>query len=220
MDYRTLDRVAYDYLKEKILGREFSFETIYSETKLANELSISRTPIRDALNRLASERYIDILPSRGFRLHKPNSADIHEAYHVRIMIEVYCGRILAKDIHKKRALAMTDRMEQALERQKALIDSPESSDLLQFWTDDLEFHHAPLDYMNISAFNTQYDIFLHIFMPQHLADDFVLGRKHSTIAEHTAILAALRSGDPDETEAVIRRHADTSLRLSMINTDT
>lgn len=218
-DYQTLDRIAYDYLKEMILSRELQFDHIYSETKLANQLSISRSPIRDALNRLAQERYIDILPSRGFQLHKPNSADIHEAYHVRMMIEAYCGRILAQDIKKKRAQAAVDRMERALERQRTLIDSPEKSDLRQFWIDDQELHHAPLDYMSISAFNTQYDTFLHIFMPQHLADDFVLGRKHSTVAEHNAIVAALRNGDPDEVESAIRRHMDTSLRLSMINTD-
>lgn len=220
MDYQTLDRVAYDYLKEKILSREFSFDTIYSETRLANELSISRTPIRDALNRLARERYIDILPSRGFQLHKPNSADIHEAYHVRLMIEGYCGWILAKDLQKKRAQDAVVKMEQALERQKGLIDSTEKSDLRQFWIEDQVFHHAPLDYMNISAFNTQYDTFLHIFMPQHLKDDFVLGRKQSTIMEHAAIVQALKSGDSLETEKAIRRHMDTSLRLSMINTDT
>ena len=219
-EYQKLDSVAYDYLKEMILSRELKFDRIYSETRLANELSISRTPIRDALNRLSRERYIDILPSRGFQLHKPNSADIHEAYHVRLMIEGYCGRILAQEINKKRAQDALARMEQALERQRTLIDSSDKADLRQFWIEDQLFHHAPLDYMNISAFNTQYDTFLHIFMPQHLKDDFVIGRKHSTIAEHAAIIAGLKNQNPEETEAAIRRHMDTSLRLSMINTDT
>lgn len=218
-DYQKLDNIAYDYLKEMILSRELKFDTIYSETKLANQLSISRTPIRDALNRLARERYIDILPSRGFQLHKPNSADIHEAYHVRLMIEGYCGWFLASDYPKKRAQDTILIMEQALERQKLLMDNTEKTDLRQFWIEDQVFHHAPLDYMKISAFNTQYDTFLHIFMPQHLKDDFVVGRKHSTIAEHAAIIQALKSGSAEETEAAIRRHMDTSLRLSMINTD-
>lgn len=218
-DYRTLDNIAYDYLKEMILSRELKFDRIYSETKLANQLSISRTPIRDALNRLSRERYIDILPSRGFQLHKPNSADIHEAFHVRMMIESYCGRLLAQEIQKKRAKDAVVKMEEALDRQKALIDCTEKSDLRKFWFEDQVFHHAPLDYMNISSFNTQYDTFLHIFMPQHLKDDFVLGRKHSTIVEHSAIIQALRKGDPDETEKAIRKHMDTSLRLNMISTD-
>ncbi len=110
-------------------------------------------------------------------------------------------------------------MKQALEHQKELLNRTEKADLRQFWMEDQIFHHAPLDYMSISAFNTQYDTFLHIFMPQHLKEDFVIGRKHSTIAEHTAIIDALESGDPEKTEAAIRRHMDTSLRLSMINTD-
>ena len=218
-DYKPLDNIAYDYLKEMILSRELKFDTIYSETKLANQLNISRTPIRDALNRLSRERYIDVLPSRGFRLHGPNSSDIHEAYHVRMMIEGYCGRILAQEIHKKKAQDAIIAMKQALEHQKELLNRTEKADLRQFWMEDQIFHHAPLDYMSISAFNTQYDTFLHIFMPQHLKEDFVIGRKHSTIAEHTAIIEALESGDPEKTETAIRRHMDTSLRLSMINTD-
>ena len=85
-EYRTLNNIAYDHLRGMIYNSELEFHRIYSETKLAAQLNISRTPIRDALNRLAQERYIDILPNRGFMLHTPTQADIIEAYHVRMMI--------------------------------------------------------------------------------------------------------------------------------------
>ena len=84
---------------------------IYSETRLARELSISRTPIRDALNRLSRERYIDILPNKGFQLHKPDENDVREAYHVRLMIECYCGEILAREYSTEGAREAVDRMQ-------------------------------------------------------------------------------------------------------------
>ena len=93
--YRTLNNIAYEHLRNMIYQSELEFGRVYSETKLAARLNISRTPIRDALNRLAQERYIDILPNRGFVLHSPTQADIIEAYHVRLMIEGYCAGIVA-----------------------------------------------------------------------------------------------------------------------------
>ena len=110
-DYKPLQNVAYDYLREMIYSRELEFGMIYSETRLARELSISRTPIRDALNRLSRERYIDILPNKGFQLHKPDENDIREAYHVRMMIECYCGENLARECGTEAAQTAIARMQ-------------------------------------------------------------------------------------------------------------
>lgn len=216
-DYKPLQNVAYDYIREKIYSRELEFGMIYSETRLAQELSVSRTPIRDALNRLSRERYIDILPNKGFQLHIPKKDDIREAYHVRMMIERYCGENLAKDCASEAAQAAIARMQECLDHQIALLDCESSVDLQQFWKEDHEFHFTPLNYMNISAFNMQYDSFLHIFMPQHLKRDYVLGRNHSTIAEHRAILKGLRSGDPQKARSAIEKHLNSTLQLSLIN---
>ena len=113
-EYRTLYTIAYEHLRSMIYSGGLEFNRIYSETKLAAELSISRTPIRDALNRLSSERVIDILPNRGFMLHRPTQADIFEAYHIRLMIEGYCAEIVARHYPDPRARATIDRMEEAL----------------------------------------------------------------------------------------------------------
>ena len=59
---------AYDIIKEKILNDEFSPDEMYSETKLAKDLSISRTPLRNALRGLEQDGYIIIAPSRGFMI--------------------------------------------------------------------------------------------------------------------------------------------------------
>lgn len=216
-DYKPLQNVAYDYIREKIYSRELEFGMIYSETRLARELSISRTPIRDALNRLSRERYIDILPNKGFQLHKPDENDVREAYHVRLMIECYCGEILAREYSTEGAREAVDRMQECLDHQIALLGCERSVDLRQFWLEDQEFHFAPLNYLNISAFNMQYDSFLHIFMPHYLKDDYVLGRNHSTIVEHRAIVEGLRSGDPQKARSAIEKHLNSTLRLSMIN---
>ena len=83
-EYKPLQDIAYDYLRDMIYSRMLSFDQIYSETGMAKQLEISRTPMREALTRLNRERYIDIIPNRGFQLHKPTEADVNEAFHIRI----------------------------------------------------------------------------------------------------------------------------------------
>lgn len=218
-EYKPLQDVAYNYLRDMIYSRELDFDTIYSETRMAEHLSISRTPMREALTRLNRERYIDILPNRGFKLHKPTDADVKEAYHIRMMTDNYCAALIARDHKKKAARDVIAKMQAALDRQCELLDSQEAPDLRQFWLEDQKFHIAMLDYVNISAFNIQYDSFLHMFMPQYLDDDKILGRNHSTIPEHRAIIQALSEGDEEKVAAAIRKHLNTSLRLMIIRSN-
>ena len=70
-----LNEQAYNYLQKLIMENHFSYQEVYSETKLSKELGISRTPLRDAVHRLAQEGYIDIIPSKGFMLHQMNRKD-------------------------------------------------------------------------------------------------------------------------------------------------
>jgi len=223
-EYRTLNNIAYDHLRRMIYSGEIEFNRIYSETKLARELSISRTPMRDALNRLAQERYIDILPNRGFVLHKPTQADILEAFHVRMMMEGYCGGIVAQHYPDAKARATIDRMEDALDQQQRLMTDDGAYSLSQFWLDDLTFHRALLEYMNISSLVMQYESIMHIFMPHHLIETTedgqlntrALERHRSTLVEHAAITEALKSRDPERVNAAIRTHLDSSLRAMYV----
>lgn len=219
-EYRTLNNLAYDHLRRMIYSGELGFNRIYSETKLARDLSISRTPMRDALNRLAQERYIDILPNRGFMLHTPTQADIIEAYHVRMMTEGYCGRMVARHYPDARARGTVAVMEDALRQQQRLLSDDGAYSLSQFWLDDLAFHKALLQYMDISSLIVQYESFMHIFMPHHLIEGADARMRHprtqerhqSTLVEHAETIEALKSRDPERVTQAIRAHLDSSMR--------
>ena len=125
-DYKVLNDLAYEYLRDMIYKSELEFGQIYSETKLARQLDISRTPVRDALNRLAHERFIDILPNRGFMLHMPTQADIDEAGHIRLMTECYCAGVLAADYPGEKARQTVKRSSSACWRTTAPTASASS----------------------------------------------------------------------------------------------
>ena len=92
-----LNEQAYNYLQKLILENHFSYQEVYSETKLSKELGISRTPLRDAVHRLAQEGYIDIIPSKGFMLHQMNRKDVNETFQVRSALETYCTVQICKE---------------------------------------------------------------------------------------------------------------------------
>ena len=92
---QLLQTKAYDYLINLIKKGELETDKIYSLNQLAREAGFSKTPFRDAVLRLEQERYIDILPSRGFTIHKMSKEDIIETYQMRNAIEIYCSKQLA-----------------------------------------------------------------------------------------------------------------------------
>ena len=222
-EYKALNNVAYDHLKNMIYNCEFESGRIYSETKLAAQISVSRTPMRDALNKLALERYIDILPSRGFALHTPDRADVNEAYHIRLMIEDYCAETVAADDPGSHTLETVARMEEALRQQQRLLDNDEAYSIGRFWLDDLIFHKALLEHLNISSLIQQYESVMYIFMPHHLIrnsgagekESRVLERHRSTLVEHANIVEALKTGSRAETRSAVYAHIDSSLKALM-----
>ena len=219
MERKTLNTVAYEHLRGMIYGSDLEFGRIYSETRLAAQLNISRTPMRDALNRLSQERYIDILPNRGFMLHSPTQADILENFHVRMMIEGYCAGIVARDFPGARARSAVGRMEDALDRQRRLMADDGAYSLYRFWMDDLSFHRSTLEYMGISSLLQQYERVMYTFMPHHLIRQpcndqrqrAVLDRHRASIVEHARIIEGIRSCDTARVQSAIRAHIDSGL---------
>ena len=67
---QRLDEVAYLYIKEKIYTRQWLPQTHITEINLSKELNISRTPIRQAFQRLEKEGYLDVLAYKGARVRE------------------------------------------------------------------------------------------------------------------------------------------------------
>ena len=99
---RMLQDQAYNYLIDMIKQGDLEKDKIYSINKMAEDFGISRTPLRDAVMRLDQERYIDVMPSKGFRLHKMEASDIEETYQIRSAIESYCMKQLARNVSTER----------------------------------------------------------------------------------------------------------------------
>ncbi len=83
----TLSERAYQQIKAALCKGEIAAGDILSESRLAAELGISRTPIREALRILASEGWVEIRRGIGAYVKSPSSKDIEDLYEVRCLLE-------------------------------------------------------------------------------------------------------------------------------------
>lgn len=210
---KPLQAKAYEYIKKLILKDSFAYDTIYSETKISGEIGVSRTPMRDALQRLAQERYIDIIPSKGFCLHQMTAQDIIETFQIRSAIEGYCTAQITKDFQEEASQKLFHELDYLLEKQKNILK--ESQDISNFVEYDNQFHIEIVSSLNNQTFNELFGSYL--FQIKRLAI-LSLGhpkRMEETVAEHTAILQAMKSGNLTEIYSITMKHMETPKGINL-----
>ena len=82
-----LGNQAYQKLKRIILGRQISPGEKLNESELAQGLGISRTPVREAINRLEKEGLVEIIPQRGAFVVQFSAKDVLELFLIRENLE-------------------------------------------------------------------------------------------------------------------------------------
>ena len=92
---RRLADEVYDELIEAIIRRDIGPGDSLVQEKLASEMQISRTPVREALMRLESEGVLEVSNRGSFRLYQMDDEEVKELYQSRAAVEGQCARILA-----------------------------------------------------------------------------------------------------------------------------
>ena len=116
---RRLADEVYDELIDAIMRREIGPDDTLVQEKLAADMQISRTPVREALLRLENEGVLQVSNRGSFRLYQMDDQEVKELYQSRAAIEGQCARILAargsaSDITELRAV---------VEQEEAITDA-------------------------------------------------------------------------------------------------
>jgi DNA-binding GntR family transcriptional regulator len=196
---RSLNDKAYDYLREAILSGELRVGSIIAETKVADDLGISKTPVRQALQLLRTEGFLEVGPRRqlvvrGFTAsHRNEILRIREALE-EIAVETACRVMTFDDVDVLRLLLL---------RQRRAVEAYNEGDFLVL---DEEFHVLIAEKANlpiVARLLGQMRGFARIMRlgktqpPEHLRD---------ILAEHTRLLDAIESRDEGEARAALHEH--------------
>lgn len=212
-EFKVLQVQAYEYIKERILDGTFTFNRVYSETNLAQEIGISRTPVRDAIHLLYQEGLVDIIPSKGFSLHKLTEQDVMETYEIRSAIEGYCARKLALEQDSKSARKLLLELHSSLEKLQTIFQADRDVEL--FADEDQNFHCLLVTHSGNEAFSdifSQYMYRINKFACYSLSKE---GRMEKTLEEHQEIFRAISQGDGQEAYDAVLRHMRTPLDFNL-----
>jgi DNA-binding GntR family transcriptional regulator len=195
--YKPLQEKAYEFLKDKITKGELEYGKFYSETKMAAEIGISRTPFKDALVRLSQDRYIDIVPSRGFCLHILSLQDITNTYQSRTAVEGFCALTLHTRRKEKEAAAVIEALFRDNENMAdAVANNASFQEILSY---DLSFHRRIVEFSKNDELISLYESHNHQLYDIAMKTFELEGRPSIAVAEHQAILDSLVSDDKNAT---------------------
>lgn len=199
---RSLDEKAYLQIKKAILDCTLPPGASLVETRLAEELGVSRTPIRKAIARLEQEGFVTAAPSKGYNVAEVSLQEIREMYQLREILECHLVRETAQQFTREEL----EEMESALQ---AADEALEKGDYPGFLATNRAFHHAfDRKYGNQCISEVLSNLDEHIYrnlMSEFQAQDSKL-LTLSSYDEHKLILEAIREGDVESAVSLMRDH--------------
>ncbi len=195
----TLAEQVYQHLRQEILGDAYPPDAALPEKSLAEQLNVSRVPVREALHKLAADGLVTIKPRQGAFVSSLSPQQFLDAYRVRealesLAIKLALPYLVAEDLDELGRLQ--DEM-----RQYAAV-----ADVDAFFAANQAFHSLFVE-------RSRNDYLKAIYFPlldqmrRHLSSSLGLrGGLERSIEEHQAILEAVRAGDVDEAARLLRDH--------------
>ncbi|MDP9396570.1 MAG: GntR family transcriptional regulator [Actinomycetota bacterium] len=111
--HRSLRGAVLDELRQLIVSGELEPGSRLVEESIAVRLDVSRNPVREALQTLAAEGFVDMLPRRGALVSRLSPEQAEELFDVRLALESLAARLAARNADEAAVSALTDVLEQA-----------------------------------------------------------------------------------------------------------
>ncbi|MFC9340862.1 GntR family transcriptional regulator [Streptomyces sp. NPDC057020] len=189
-----------DALRTALVGGELVPGEVYSAPALGERFGVSATPVREAMQRLAVEGAVEVVPNRGFRVTERTPRELAELAEVRALIEVPVMLRLARTVPAGRWAELRPLAE-------ATSTAAARGDRAHYAEADRAFHRAVLSLAgNEQLLAVADDLHRRSQWPLISAPVVRHGVLVADAAEHTALLDALTAQDLTVVEALVREH--------------
>jgi GntR family transcriptional regulator, rspAB operon transcriptional repressor len=195
----SLGQRVYQSLRTAILSLGYRPGEILRKPEICIALGVSRSPVSDAMARLAAEGLVDVIPQAGTFVARFSMADIREGAFLREAIEVAAIERVAPRISE-------DQLDQITRNIAAQATLVAAGDTAGFYAQDARMHELLLSFTGFGRLAQVSDTaWLHVNRARQLILPLP-GRVAATLDEHRAILTALRARDPDAARLAVRAH--------------
>jgi DNA-binding GntR family transcriptional regulator len=174
------------------------------EVALAQQLGVSRTPVRSAIKRLEAEGLVNSIPNRGAFVITPTQKEIEETFLVRAQLEIMATRLTAANVTPKQV----KELRQLIEEETAVFDE---ADMEGYWQANDKLHLKIAEFSGnrvlcsyIKDLLDRTRIYLILYDPFYKLD-------YNPTTEHEAIVEAIADNDPERACAAVQAHINSSI---------
>ena len=209
--YKPLREVVYETLREAIRNGALTPGERLMEIQLAEELGVSRTPVREAIRKLELERFVVMLPRRGTYVANLSLKDINEVFEIRAALDGLAAGLAAERITEEEL----EQMERLLVEIADCIEQHNNQKIVEA---DEAFH----DILYRASRNERL-----VGIICNLREQFTRfrsvsinypGRLQNTLEEHRQLVEAIAQRNPEAAQQKAREHienAEQTLLLEM-----
>lgn len=169
------------------------------EASLAARFGVSRTPVREALNQLASTGLVEVRPRRGAAVAAPGLKELLEMFEVMAELEGLCGRLAARRMSGEERVAL----EAAHEACRTCTEQDDSDG---YYAANVAFHEAIYAGCHNRFLAEQTRALRNRLSPYRRLQLRRVNRIGESFAEHEAVLAAILAGEADEADRLLQSH--------------
>jgi DNA-binding GntR family transcriptional regulator len=195
----SLGQRVYQSLQQAILTLAFRPGDIIRKPEICDRLGVSRSPVADAVARLAAEGLVDVVPQAGTFVTRLSMTDIREGAFIREAIETAAAERVAATISEDQ---LRD-LRRSLRMQEALVADGDQQGFMQL---DGQMHEMMLSF---TGFPRLPQVSQTAWLSVHRARQLILpveGRLNATLDEHRLILAAFEAHDPQAARRTVQEH--------------
>lgn len=198
-NHRPLREIVYEELKRRIMTGMITPHTRMMEVDLAEDMGVSRTPVREAIRKLEKEGLVTIEPRKGAYASDISTEDMVNVLTVREELEALAAGIAASRITGEQI----SRMEHLTDLYAQAIEANDTAAIIDY---DEQFHQAIVsvtDNRTLIQFVSNLQELVLRFRYLYYED---FSRYRNMPEEHHHIIDALKSGDEKRASEVVREH--------------
>ena len=205
MEKENLKVKAYEYIRDQIMNCVYQPDELLSESKIVEALGVSRTPVREALNRLEQENLIRIVPKQGIWVSNISFGMIMSIYETRILVE-------PEAIRKYGNQVPVDELEKLI----MVVETMRGMDEMQAVDADIGIHRLIMHAMPNEFIHGMME---KVYMQNHrigiLTGRLENKRITESVNEHRVILEKILAGEYEEAAEAMVNHLINSRQASL-----
>ena len=195
-----------EQLRQRIFQRELEPGSWIDELKIAEQMGISRTPLREALKVLATEGLVTMKVRRGAYVTEVSQKDLLQVYHLLALLESDAASELAQDANDAQ-IAELQALHDALE---AAVDDRD-----EFFNANERFHMRVLEMLDNKWLSQMVADLRKVMKLNRHNSLFKSGRIEESLQEHRELMQALAARDPSAAQARVKLHFKNGLAAAV-----